>query len=79
MYREASKRYRKAIYLLDNTSVKDEEEEIKWKAVMLKLYLNMSAVCIKQSKPKKCIYYCKMSLDYEPNNVKSLYRYGKVI
>ena len=77
LYREASKNYRKSIYLLDNTSVKDEAEEARWKAVMLKLYLNMSAVCLKQSKPKKCIFYCKLALDFEPNNVKSLFRYGQ--
>lgn len=77
LYKEASKKYRKSIYLLDNTNVKDEEEEARWKSVMLKLYLNMSAVCLKQSKPKKCIYYCKLALDFEPNNVKSLFRYGQ--
>lgn len=77
LYKEASKKYRKSIYLLDNTSVKDEAEETRWKAVMLKLYLNMSAVCLKQSKPKKCIYYCKLALDFEPQNVKSLFRYGQ--
>jgi len=77
LYREASKKYRKSIYLLENTGVKDDTEEMEWKRVMLKLYLNMSAVCLKQSKPKKCIYYCKLSLDFEPQNIKSLFRYGK--
>lgn len=77
LYKEASKKYRKSIYLLENTNVKDDEEEIRWKSVMLKLNLNMSAVCLKQSKPKNCIFYCKASLDFDPQNVKSLYRYGQ--
>lgn len=38
----------------------------------------MSAVCLKQAKPKKCIYYCKLALDFEPQNIKSLFRYGQV-
>lgn len=76
-YKEASKKYRKAIYLLDNTCLATEEEEKKWKSVQLKLYLNMSQVCLKRSKPKKTIYYCKLSLDLEPQNAKAIYRYGK--
>lgn len=75
-YRDASKKYRKSIYLLDNVSVKDDEEEKRWKATMLKLYLNMSQICLRQNKPKKTIYYCKLSLDIEPHNVKALFRYG---
>ena len=75
-YNEASKRYRKCIYLLDKTSVNTDEDEVKWKAVMLKAYLNMSQICVKQVKPKKAIFYCKMALDLEPNNVKALFRYG---
>jgi len=77
LYKEASKKYRKSIYLLESTGVKDEAEEARWKAVMLKLHLNMSAVCLKQSKPKKCIFYCKQALDFDANNVKSLFRYGQ--
>ncbi len=77
LYKEASKKYRKSIYLLENTNIKDEAEEARWKAVMLKLNLNMSAVCLKQSKPKKCIFYCKQTLDLDKDNVKSLFRYGQ--
>lgn len=76
-YREASKKYRKSIYLLDNVNVANDEEESKWNSVMLKLYLNMSQVCLKQSKPKKTIYYCKLALDKDPKNVKALFRYGQ--
>jgi hypothetical protein len=64
--------------LLENISVTDEDEE-RWKNVMLKLYLNMSQVCLKQTKPKKAIYYCKMALEMDEKNVKALYRYGQVL
>ncbi|RNA40467.1 inactive peptidyl-prolyl cis-trans isomerase FKBP6-like [Brachionus plicatilis] len=76
-FREASKKYRKAIYLLDNTCVTNDDEEKKWIGVMLKLYLNMSQVCLKRAKPKKTIYYCKLVLDLEAQNAKAIYRYGK--
>jgi tetratricopeptide (TPR) repeat protein len=75
-YRDASKKYRKAIYLLEKTSIQNEEEEIRWKSTMLKLYLNMSQICLKQLKPKKTIFYCKSALYLDEQNVKALYRYG---
>ncbi len=59
-------------------SLLNEEEETKWKAVMLKLFLNMSQICVKQIKPKKTIFYCKQALDIDPNNIKALFRYGLV-
>jgi hypothetical protein len=77
-YNEASKKYRKAIYLLENINISVDEEEALWKHVMLKLYMNMSQISLKQAKPKKTIFYCKMVLDIDPNNIKALYRYGKV-
>ncbi|CAF0907657.1 unnamed protein product [Brachionus calyciflorus] len=76
-YKEAAKKYRKAIYLLENTNLKTEEEEKRWQGVMLKLYLNMSQVCLKRAKPKKTIYYCKLALDQDAQNAKAIYRYGK--
>jgi FKBP-type peptidyl-prolyl cis-trans isomerase len=75
-FKEASKKYRKAIYLLDNTPVNTEEEDAEFKRIMLKLVLNMSQICLKQQKPKKTIYYCKQALEFDPNNVKALFRYG---
>lgn len=77
-YREASKKYRKAIYLLENTNIKTDEEEAKVKAVSLKVYLNMSQICLKQAKPKKAIFYCKSALELDPGNIKATFRYGQV-
>ena len=77
-YREAYKKYRKAIYLLDNTPVNSDEDDDKMNHVKLKLYLNISQICLKQTKPKKTIFYCKLALDIDQSNVKALFRYGKV-
>ena len=77
-FREASHNYRKAIYILEKKSVENEEEEAKHSGILLKLYLNMSQVSLKQSKPKKSIYYCKLALAIEKDNVKAIFRYGKV-
>ena len=78
-YREAYKKYRKAIYLLDNTPVNTDDDEVKMKHVKLKLYLNISQICLKQTKPKKTIFYCKLALFIEPDNIKALFRYGQVV
>jgi hypothetical protein len=42
-------------------------------------FVGMSQVSSKQSKPKKCIYYCKLALLIEKDNIKAIFRYGKVI
>lgn len=43
---------------------------------MLKLYLDMAQVSIKQDKPRKAIFFCNLILDIEPENVKAMFRYG---
>lgn len=78
-YADASKHYRKAIHLLHKIRLANEEEENRWNAAMLKLYLNMSQVSLKQVKPKKTIYFCKLVIDLEPQNVKAHFRYGQVL
>lgn len=77
-FKEASKKYRKAIYLLENTHITNDDEETKWKGAMLKLYLNMSQTSLKQIKPKKAIFFCKLVLGIDADNVKALFRYGVV-
>lgn len=61
---------------MDNVNVGNDEEEKRWKTTMLKLYLNLSQICLKQTKPKKTIFYCKLALDLDPENVKATFRYG---
>lgn len=77
-FREASHNYRKAIYVMEKRNIENDEEEAKQSGILLKLYLNMSQISLKQSKPKKCIYYCKLALTIEKDNVKAVFRYGKV-
>lgn len=64
---------------MENKSAADEEEDKKLNGILLKLYLNMSQVSLKQSRPKTCIYYCKAALLIDKDNTKALFRYGRVI
>ena len=61
---------------MENKSAKNEEEDKRLSGILMKLYLNMSQVSFKQQKPKKCIYYCKLALNYDKNNTKAYLRYG---
>jgi hypothetical protein len=63
---------------MENKSTQNEEEEKKLNGILLKLYLNMSQVALKQTKPKKSIYYCKLALNIDKNNTKANFRYGQV-
>ena len=63
---------------MEKKPAENEEQDEKQKGILLKLYLNMSQISLKQSKPKKCIYYCKLALQIEETNVKDIFRYGKV-
>ena len=65
--------------MLENRSAKNEEEDVKMSGIRKKLYLNMSQVYLKMNKPKKSIYYCKLVLMSEEDNIKALYRYGKAL
>jgi len=76
---EAAKKYRKAIYFLENRSAQNDDEDKKISGILKKLYLNVSQCFLKLSKPKKSIYYCKLVLMNDENNVKALYRYGKAL
>lgn len=78
-FRDASQKYRKAIFLIENTRILTEEEEKKIKEVSIKLYLNMSEICLKLGKPKKTIFYCKSVFELDPENIKATYRYGKAL
>jgi tetratricopeptide (TPR) repeat protein len=75
---EAVKKYRKAVYFLENRSAQNEDEDKKMSGMLKKLYLNVSQCYLKLSKPKRSIYYCKLVLMNDESNVKALYRYGKV-
>ena len=68
----------KAVRLLEEKRLKDDEEEKKWKAVLLKLYLNQSLCSLRQGKPKLAITQCRKVMELDPKNVKAHFRLGQV-
>lgn len=67
-----------AVKLLENRRLKDEEEEAKWKKILIKLYLNMSLCYLRMHKPKPAITNCRNVLDLDEKNVKATFRLGQV-
>ena len=67
-----------AVRLLEERHLKDSEEERKWKATLLKLYLNQSLCSLRQGKYKLAITQCKKVMEFDPKNVKAHFRLGKV-
>ena len=67
-----------AVRLLEEKKLKDAEEERKWKAGLLKLYLNQSLCSLRQGKPKLAITQCRKVTEFDPKNVKAHFRLGQV-
>ena len=67
-----------AVRLLEEKRLKNEQEEEKWKAVLLKLYLNQSLCSLRQGKPKLAITQCRKVIDFDQKNVKAYFRLGQV-
>ena len=67
-----------ALSKLEDMKLKDEAEEDQWKAMILKLYLNMALCCHKQRKPKMVITFSKKALEIDSDNVKAHFRLGQV-
>ena len=76
-WRLALKHYERGVKLLEETSLKNEEEENRRQHLMLKLQLNVAYCAIKMKWPKKACTACKEALTIEDNNTKALFRYGK--
>ena len=68
----------KAVRLLENRRLKDECEEKKWRAVLIKLYLNVSLCYLRMRRPKPAITNSRKVLELEPKNVKAIFRLGQV-
>ena len=68
-----------ALRKLEDIRLKDEAEEDQWKAILLKLYLNLALCSHKQRKPKLVITNCRKALEFDPSNVKAFFRLGQVI
>ncbi len=67
-----------AVNILEKRRLKDEEEEKKWKPMLVKLYLNQSLCSIRMKRPKLAIVQCRSVLELEEKNVKAIFRMGQV-
>lgn len=76
-WRQALKHYERGIKLLEETSLRNEEEEKRRQHLMLKLQLNVAYCAIKLKWPKKACIACREALNIEENNTKALFRFGK--
>lgn len=76
-WRQAVKHYERGVKLLEETSLRDEEEEKRRQHLMLKLQLNVAYCAIKLKWPKKACIACREALNIEENNTKALFRFGK--
>ncbi|XP_065893278.1 inactive peptidyl-prolyl cis-trans isomerase FKBP6-like isoform X2 [Dysidea avara] len=77
MFGKAMRKYEKAVSLIENVRLQNEEEEIVWRDNLMKLYLNLSLCCLKQAKSSRAITYGRKVLDLEPNSAKANYRLGQ--
>jgi FK506-binding protein 6 len=76
-YGRAMTKYSRAIRLLENARIKNEEEERLWKDSLTKLYLNMSLCCLKKSSAPRAISFANKVLDFDSKNVKAIFRLGQ--
>ena len=73
-YSRAASQYSQALRLLENTNLKNENEEKEMKKCALKLYLNICLCDMKQVRYGKACKYARKVLDIDNKNVKALYR-----
>ena len=64
--------------LLENARLKNDEEEEKWKSVLVKLLLNQSLCSLRMRKGRLAISQCRRVLELEAKNVKAHFRIGQV-
>jgi len=73
----AINKYMKAIKLLEECSLQNENEEKQMNDVLLKLYSNMSQCALEQGQSGRAIKYARKVLYVDPKNIKALFRLGK--
>jgi len=72
-------RYSRALRLLENARLKDEEDEKLMKEACQKLYLNLSLCDLKQKRSGRAAKYARKALECDPRNVKAIYRLGMAL
>ncbi|XP_064612073.1 inactive peptidyl-prolyl cis-trans isomerase FKBP6-like [Liolophura sinensis] len=78
-YYKAQLKYRKAICVLEDYHMRDEEQEKQQQKMLLKLYLNISVCYLKQCKSRQTLIYANKALEIDERNVKALYNKGKAL
>ena len=68
-----------AVRLLENRRLKNDEEEAKWKSLLVKLYLNVSLCNLRLRKPKVAISHSRNALSLDSKSVKAIFRLGQVM
>ena len=66
------------IRVLEPAHLKDDEEEEKWREVLVKLYLNLALSNLRQCKSKLAINHCRRVLELDSKNMKATFRLGQV-
>ncbi|PNF42776.1 hypothetical protein B7P43_G13622 [Cryptotermes secundus] len=75
----AVNKYKKAVSILENCHLKDEEEEAKQQNMLLKLYINLAVCYNKQKVPRLACVMCRNALVIQPRNVKALFNFGRAL
>ncbi|XP_066948572.1 inactive peptidyl-prolyl cis-trans isomerase FKBP6, partial [Macrobrachium rosenbergii] len=79
---EAKKAYIRAAWIMEDTKLKNQEEERQWGSVLIKVRSNLAQVFLDLKEPAKACTQCKIGLgirgvDADDIRSKLLYRYGK--
>jgi len=77
--RRASSSYMRAVKLLENANLKNEQEEIEMKQSAVKLYVNMSLCDLKEAKSGRSCKNARKALEIEPKHVRALYLLARAL
>ncbi|CAH1802453.1 unnamed protein product [Owenia fusiformis] len=75
-YRQASRKYEKAIRILEECCLRNDDEERKQQEMLKTLYLNCATCKDKLSSPKPVITLCNKALEIDKDSVKAYYLLG---
>ncbi|XP_023237057.1 inactive peptidyl-prolyl cis-trans isomerase FKBP6-like [Centruroides sculpturatus] len=79
LYPSAWNKYKKAVRLIEDINVANEEEDNERNDYLLELYCNISLCYIKQQDYKFAVIYAKKALNIDPKNTKGNYLCGKAL
>lgn len=74
---KAISKYLKAIKILEDCNLQNNDQERWMNEVLLKLYLNAAHCSLELAQPARAIKYARKAIGIDPRNAKALYRMGK--